>query len=195
MKVPIALIRQVCYPTSYRLPKMSSLAWEKEPVDTPRSPYTVHRTDGFVQVHRSSFAERRRDPLIWEGNLPLEAYRFFTGQFNKESTMSTCRWCGTTFTTHDQREQHGKSTCKPSLVQAYAYLQTIERCGVCNNLTHSTKWGVPLCQPTIINNCHNEWKIRMSQATREILAKLRKKQEDEENARVLKATAAKNVGR
>lgn len=161
VRVPNALIRRVCYPTSYRLPKMPPrLEFPKKPEEKPVVPH--------IPV-RSTFAMRGSPPHLVDisgkspavvmdygrGNLPNDEYRFFIGYPAKQSTVSVCRWCTGRFETEAARKAHKESDCKRNLISLYQRLRLDKLCVVCDVKTHREYWGLPLCSDA----CEQEYRF------------------------------------
>lgn len=151
--VPIALIRQVCYPTSYRLPKLVRLDF-KQP--SAASAHVVH-----FPVHQSTSTTADFEwakKAFNAGNLPHGDYRFFVGRLDKHNGSGVCRWCRDILYTEKARKEHKGNRCQEKLTRLYRTLLDARHCAVCNRLTHSEHWGIPLC----IDSCRNEWKFTLS---------------------------------
>src|ERR1700744_1386054 len=156
-RVPVSLIRGICYPTSYRLPKISYMPIASE-VKNPS-----------VYVPPTEPRWRRRVSEIGT-NLPKGDYRFFKGSYRSDSPMATCRWCEMVLSSKEERKKHGKGHCTVRLVSAYKLLLAAEKCAICMAFTKSTTWGIPLCPD---RGCREEWKIRGSEYFRGTLEKIR----------------------
>lgn len=157
LKVPNALIRRLCYPTSYRLPKMEHMQYPPKPADTVKKPYVP----SHVPTRLTQPTVQPSSTLDYEkGNLKNDEYRFFVGYPSTASTHSTCRWCQGRFETETARKAHKKAECKRKLTDLYAVLLKDSNCVMCDNRTPREYWGIPLCSAT----CRNEFKFTMSQA-------------------------------
>jgi hypothetical protein len=158
LRIPVALIRQVCYPTSYRLPKMAHLVTEKEPVSEP------------VRSYANPVYPRLRQVIT--GNLPNDEYRFFQGTYDENTTTATCRWCREILHSQEARLKH-KGDCKVKLVELYGVLLSARHCIVCNSFTSETYWGIPLCKI----DCKDQWKISNSTAFRQAVDRMKMREE------------------
>lgn len=134
-RVPIALIRRLCYPSGYHLPKLERLEFP------PKKPSAVVTPINHYRVIDAS-----------KGNLPREMYEFFIGKLNVNEYVATCRWCGAHVYGEHSWAGHGKSEgvdkgCKRHLKDLYRTLTMTQQheCIVCDSSTSCTTWGVPLC--------------------------------------------------
>jgi hypothetical protein len=160
-RVPNALIRRLCYSTSYRLPKMEHMQYPPIPAEAEKKPYVpAHVPSRLVQPTGGHPHRQRELALDYEkGNLKNDEYRFFVGYPSTVSTHSTCRWCQGRFETDAARKAHKKAECKRKLTDLYAMLLKDHNCVMCDNHTVKEYWGIPLCTTT----CQNEFRFTLSQ--------------------------------
>lgn len=142
-RVPVALIRHICYPAGYRLPKLERLdyKWVKPTVPPP------------LETHRPSSLSLPVG-VSDKGNLPYEEYRFYYGRVSLHSPHSNCRWCNLFFSHELARLAH-VGPCKRALVDLYTILLKEGKCAVCLGRTCKSVWGIPLCGI----NCMAIWKF------------------------------------
>jgi hypothetical protein len=148
LKVPNSMIRHVCYQTNYRLPQLERLAVER----APKKVIPITNIRGYTP----SRITLREGKL--KGNLPRDDYRFFLGTYGGDNEIGVCRWCGIVTHSSKERREHGKSTCKCSLVELYGILLIGKKCAICNAFTGEKCWGLPLCK----DGCQNEWMVHAS---------------------------------
>jgi len=160
MAVPVALIRQLCYPSGYRLPKLTRLEYKWKPAEAAK-PYSV--------------ALARVNPTPMQGNLPNDEYRFFVGKYEKTWMASTCRWCGSLFHNVDGRKRHKDAKCKEKLTRLYARILPNKRCVACNAVTTREYWGLPFCSVV----CENTWRFTEPPVFRSYLDREKKQLEAE----------------
>lgn len=153
-KVPVALIRRLCYPSTYRLPKLKRLMFPR-PVSAKLMPETP------VIVPYSRLVGNRVLPGSSEGvvhNLPNEDYRIWFGRAHSGWCSATCRWCGAICHTKETRNAHLlNGTCDTHLLAIYRILRKDGNCACCDDRTTKAKWGVPLCS----DECVDEWRISL----------------------------------
>jgi hypothetical protein len=145
MRVPIAFIQAVCYPTSYRLPKLTRLEVAKPVTPSAVKPhYTV--PVGSLGYFRNQ-----------QGNLDHGEYRFFMGHVNKDDKSGSCRWCREPIMSTILRKKHKNKgqSCQEKLGRVYQQLIQAKTCAVCNKHTLSDHWGVPLC----LGECRDTFKF------------------------------------
>lgn len=151
-KVPVALIRRLCYPSAYRLPHLERLVFPvpKAAVKRPASP--LSRLNG-PRVLPGSVIDTT---ALTAGNLPNEEYRFWFGHRQTSWMDSVCRCCGANCYTKTARERHLlEGDCKENLLFVYRRLVKDANCVCCDGRTRKQKWGVPLCS----DECIKEWKF------------------------------------
>lgn len=158
-RVPVALIRHVCYPSGYRLPKLQPLEYKWEP---PKPPVTV--VPGFQRAAQGWVSPNTVTNYKIKGNLSNEEYRFFVGNRQTHLEVSHCRWCAECFTSILSRRAH-KTPCKTLLIDLYRELRDLSRCAVCEKACKRTAWGIPLCG----EKCEHEWRFASPQAFIKIL--------------------------
>lgn len=159
---PIALIRRVCYPTSYRLPAMARMA-----VRAQEKPPIVYPASAGVIVHPGRF--HRMPVPNMDGNLSKEEYRFFIGKIDKGYRVAVCRWCSAYVHSEEDRRDHKENECPRKLISLYSKLIKIGKCGFCNNVTSHYVWGIPICGKT----CENAWKFEMPPALRLVINRIK----------------------
>lgn len=150
MRVPDALIRAVCYPTSYRLTKLKRLEIPKKeatvvPVVNPIAPLSVlppKRRRGTTYT----YDQQKKQMILLErkGNLKNDDYRFFYGSAQEHHIAANCRWCDKV-TPSPEARKNGHDACKFQLLQLYQRLKKDRNCAVCESRSSSFHWGVPLC--------------------------------------------------
>lgn len=158
MRVPNSLIRRLCYPTSYRLPRMDHMQYPPKPADMERKPYVPAHVPSRLVNPTVQYSRHQETLDFNKGNLKNDEYRFFVGYPATHSTHSTCRWCQARFETEEGRKLHKKAECKRKLTDLYELLLKDSNCVMCENRTPREYWGIPLCNLT----CQNEFKFTMS---------------------------------
>ena len=162
-RVPDALIRRLCYPSSYRLPKVERLMYPA-PKDAPRI------FSNFPVVRRGSvstfYPERKALEEVQLGNLLNDEYRLFVGRATNVSTWGQCRWCDGHFRNFEARKNHLTSgKCKENLSELYRNVRVATKskpmcCLVCDLQKDSLTWGIPICSIS----CANKWRFAMPDA-------------------------------
>lgn len=143
MRVPIALIHQVCYPTSYRLPKLQRLVIEKPGVPTP-TPHICAASEGYFKNQG--------------GNLNNGDYRYFVGRVNKSDPVAQCRWCREPLMSQSLRKKHKSNKCQEKLTKVFREMLQGRHCATCGKHTTAENWGVPLC----LGTCLDSFKFMMT---------------------------------
>lgn len=171
LKVPVAMIRRLCYPSSYRLPKLKRLQFPLPKVPVKAAPFrnpmdsTSPRLVGSV---RDTIAIRGNASLLAKimavtnqpevkkrGNLGNEEYRFWSGHCEPEYSDAQCRWCQAHVRSVVERKaHHTHSDCRENLMIVFRLLRKDHNCVCCDDRTPEEKWGVPLCD----EKCQNEWR-------------------------------------
>lgn len=159
MPIPIALIRKICYPAGYRLPKLARLDYTWKP---------PQQTPALTQMHAMT-----PRPIL--GSLQNDEYRFFIGKSQPGWTVATCRWCGALFYNVDERKKHKAQRCKEKLVKLYARLLSKSCCMACGALTKEEYWGIPLCDIS----CQNDWRFRLPEPFKVMLFEEQERLKDE----------------
>jgi hypothetical protein len=152
VRVPIALIHQLCYPTSYRLPKQTRLE-VKKPVESPTSPAVCKQTIGYFRNQM--------------GNLHHGDYRFFVGRVQKQESIASCRWCREVLMSQSLRKKHKGNKCQEKLGKVYKEALLAKRCVACGVTTEAQHWGVPLC----LGECRDNFKFIMTNPLRMLIDK------------------------
>lgn len=146
-RIPIALIRKLCYPSGYRLPHLERLDYTwKNPAEQASSQTT---RSGPVTIHVP------RIVTVIKGSLPNDEYRFFIGKMEAVWLGSNCRWCDTFLHNADFRKQHKTRGCNLKLISLYKKLCERHACMACGGHTSREVWGVPLCSVS----CDNYWRV------------------------------------
>lgn len=179
-RVPVALIRRLCYPSTYRLPKLERLQFPapKAPIKPAPSAYDgmMHRAATTIalangkppipalnQIVQRMTQRSVPGPTPCYGNLNNEEYRFWAGHSEPEYSDAQCRWCSSHFRTADQRKQHhADSDCRENLMVVVKLLRHDKNCVCCDDRTTNAKWGIPLCD----EKCENEWRYSLPGAFR-----------------------------
>ena len=162
-RVPNSLIRRLCYPTSYRLPKLEYMQYPPKPAEMERKSYVPSHVPNRLISAAELMARRASAQLDYDkGNLKNDEYRFFVGYPVVGSNCSTCRWCQARFDSEDGRKAHKKAECKRKLTDLYTLLLKDRNCVMCENHTAKEYWGVPLCSVT----CKNEFRFALSSTMR-----------------------------
>lgn len=114
-----------------------------------------------------SRAKRMKTPSE-EGNLPREEYRWWIGAQMPVSSWAICRYCRQAHYGLEARRAHHVMTpletgefCKQLLMQAYRNLLQKARCVVCEKVTGSRIWGIPICG----DSCERRWMYQYAEHT------------------------------
>lgn len=162
-KVPIALIRHLCYQSSYRLPKLERIQFPEPMLPKPK-PYHANRATNLLKIVQGATRPvilipagfPSVDPsIVSRGNLPNDEYRYYVGKMSEQYLFATCRFCEAVIGGPVNRKNHETGYCKENLLIIYRLLREKGNCVVCDKKTNYSKWGIPLC--TI--PCENEWRF------------------------------------
>lgn len=152
-RVPDSLIRRLCYPSSYRLPKLVHLEFPKKVIPV----VSAYNRNYDAAFGRGSRLRAGTDHLQdWQkGNLHKDEYRFWIGAPFIKSNLSTCRWCKAMCYSPLDRKNHTSKGCNPKLITVYGALLREAMCVMCRKPTYGTaSWGVPFCSKT----CAEAWR-------------------------------------
>lgn len=132
MKVPRALILQVCYPTCHR-PVVKVPFKEPEP---PRRSW-----DSMLPRHY----HRNNNSAQAPGNIPEDEYKYYAGDRDPSFGRAYCRWCLRWVDTDYLKTHRAQTNCAHMVDIVSALLHKDDLCVVCQKFTKSRRWGVPLC--------------------------------------------------
>jgi hypothetical protein len=156
MRVPDALIRRVCFPTSYRLPKEEPMIFPapikavKRAVSSVNANLALSRFVGHTSGSRTTLYPDRSSiagiyDYVW-GNLSNEQYQFFWGRSEIKSGWRKCRICDETFLTDMEAKNHLlASDCKYITGEVSKLVRHTRQCIVCDTKTKKKTWGMVLC--------------------------------------------------
>lgn len=155
LRVPLGLIRALCYPGGTRLPQRVSKARPSEiEGDAVTIPVVYASAVSYVPV---VMPESFRNPgLDVMGNLSNEAYKFFKGSAIKVSHYFQCRGCFVEAYVKEQKLQHMRE-CRPLMQAIEERVRRDKVCVICNLSTDKSRWQIPLCSET----CISKWRFQM----------------------------------
>jgi hypothetical protein len=161
MKVPDALIRRVCYPSSIRLPDLDIMTYPTPKPAIEKIPLALPRPAEFHPFDNSRFL--RAVVPDYPGNIPNEEYRFWIGKLTQTVTTAECRWCNVVVDSLAHMRIHLRAgQCKENLLAVYKKIRhppspiAQPDCLCCDRPTDKLEWGVPICS----TKCKNAWKFR-----------------------------------
>lgn len=183
--VPVALIRRLCYPSTYRLDKLEYIQFPtpKLALPAPTNERLVANALATRHINHANGAPGSRTILGTRdivdamrqhsqpmpisgnkvGNMPNEEYRFWAGRKDPEWDDCICRFCEAHVRGGEGRKgHHTNSQCRENLGIVYKMLRREKTCVVCDAATPFQKWGLPLCDTA----CQTEWRLTIPGALR-----------------------------
>lgn len=153
-KVPMGIIKQLCYPKGRRLPYRVLVTEENDVQADYR--YTGF-SGNYVPTHRSGPAivlpiTATATPTV-AGNLSNEKYLLFAGK-PPHLSGATCRGCEKEVRTKEEFSHHSLH-CKVLILSSIKLLRRDNKCAICNKGTSRTKWGAPICSAS----CQKVWML------------------------------------
>lgn len=164
VRLPRWIVRKAWEPNGERLEKRIHILPEPEIVCA-----TSQKTVGFgtVKTRVSNTVDGKIPPyhvnnehtiVLSDKKLLFDnwEYRFWAVELIAYQPISAeCRNCNKLFFTSEARRKHPSDhDCFRTLIGAYELLLRDKRCVICDKVTSSKAWGVPLC---LGSSCMNTW--------------------------------------